>query len=225
MAGGGFGSLQAMITTIKNNRALLKKKRGFDVLKDNLGKPKHKRIYKFKSASKKDLIEINQKMKLRNKFILIKQIVLFSILGIIFSYVMYVVFFTPSEHTSTLGKPMRTDYYSTQIKPIGNLMYLKVEYFDMVTVAAETKMKNGLKHHQSESWYPNGKQFRSAVYWYDTLIYEVYFAPTGDTIRHLTRWHRKEPTYVKIEDYGQHNYSFYCSDGKIIPNTFEISTQ
>lgn len=225
MAGGAFGSLQAMINTIKSNRALLRKKRGFETLKEHQGQSKIKRVYKFKKASKEDLLEINEKMKLRNKNVLIKQIVLFSILGGIFSYLMYVVFFTPSEHTSELGKPMKMEYYSTQMKPLGNHLYMKVEYFDMGTVAAETKMKNGFKHQQSESWYPNGKQFRSAVYWYDTLINEVYFAPTGDTIRHLSSWHKKEPVFVKIEDYGQHNYSFYCSDGKIIPNTFEISTQ
>ncbi|QSE98554.1 hypothetical protein [Fulvivirga lutea] len=222
MAGGGFGSLQAMINTIKSNRALLRKKRGFETLKEHQGQSKIKRVYKFKKASKEDLTEINQRMKLRNKNVLIKQIILFSVLGIIFSFLMYAFFFTPSKQTSSLGKPMRTEYYSTQMKPLGNNMYLKVEYFDMSNVAAETKIKNGFKHQQSESFYPNGRQFRSAVYWYDTLINEVYFAPTGDTLKHSVKWHDKEPIFIRLKGYDQNEYTFYCSEGKIIPGTFKM---
>ncbi len=224
MAGGAFGSLQAMINTLKNNRAILKRKRGYDTLKENLGQSKVKRVYRYKSASKEDLLEINQRMKLRNERVFIKQIALIALLGLLFSALMFYVIFTPTEQASTLGKSLIKDYYSVQIKPLGNNMQLKVEYFDMGSIAATTKIKNGYKHQQSESWYPNGKQFRSAVYWYDTLINEVYFAPTGDTIKHSTTWNKKDPTFIKVEGYGQSNYSFYCSEGKIIPDTF-ISTK
>ncbi|MEQ9168354.1 MAG: hypothetical protein RLO12_19005, partial [Fulvivirga sp.] len=160
-----------------------KRKRGYDSLKENLGRSKVKRVYKYKKASKKDLWEINQRMKLRNERVLIKQILVITLLGVIFAALMFYLFFTPTKHASTLGKPLVKDYYSTETRPLGNNIQLKIEYFDMGSIAATTKMKNGYKHQQSESWYPNGKQFRFAVYWYDTLINEVYFAPSGDTLK------------------------------------------
>ena len=43
-------------------------------------------------------------------------------------------------------------------------------------------MKDSLKHQNSESYYLSGEQFRSALYFNDSLIIEYYFYKNGDTI-------------------------------------------
>ena len=63
MAGGGFGALDSMNKTIQNNRALQKKRRGFDTLKDNFTWNQKKTLNKFRPATHDQLLAIRKKLK------------------------------------------------------------------------------------------------------------------------------------------------------------------
>jgi hypothetical protein len=99
---------------------------------------------------------------------------------------------------------------------------LKTDYFHSGPKASETYLKNGLKHQNSESYYETGEQFRSALYYYDTLVTDVYFFKSGDTIKNFpaladTNIHRiglfDKARGKKIE------FDFY--DGKIIQGSYK----
>lgn len=99
---------------------------------------------------------------------------------------------------------------------------LKVDYFIHGSKAAETKFKDGLKHQNSESYYQTGEQFRSALYYYDTLIVDIYFYKSGDTIKnfpvitddqihHVTFFNEKSAKKIELDFY----------DGKIIKDSYK----
>ena len=56
------------------------------------------------------------------------------------------------------------------------------DYYRGGGIASSFKYKKGMIHQSSESYYSTGEQFRSALYYYDTLITEYYFFKSGDTI-------------------------------------------
>lgn len=104
----------------------------------------------------------------------------------------------------------------------GKSSQLKVEYLDKDTKISEVNYKNGRKHQQANSYYPTGEQFRSAAYFYDTLVVDYYFFKNGDTI----------PNFPKIRDNDIHRlafrsldrsttFSFDYWDGKVIPGSYQ----
>jgi antitoxin component YwqK of YwqJK toxin-antitoxin module len=98
----------------------------------------------------------------------------------------------------------------------------KIDYFPKGSKAAETFLKNGLKHQNSESYYQTGEQFRSALYYYDTLVTEVYFFKSGDTIKNFPMITDSEVHHIKAIDKSNSaeiQFDFY--DGKIIHNTYQ----
>lgn len=82
-------------------------------------------------------------------------------------------------------------------------------------------IKNGLKHQNSESYYPSGEQFRSALYYYDTLVREVYFFKDGDTIKNFPRVDNHKVYQIKLpRPNKKRTVEFYFFDGKIIQETY-----
>ena len=65
MTGGGFGALDSMNKTISNNRNLLRKKKGFEVLKENATWDSKRSHYTYKEASEDQLMAIRRKMTKR----------------------------------------------------------------------------------------------------------------------------------------------------------------
>ena len=63
MPGGGFGALDSMNKAISNNRALLKKRKGFAVLKENFTWNQKKTLYKFRPATHDQLVAVRKKLK------------------------------------------------------------------------------------------------------------------------------------------------------------------
>ncbi|MTI41269.1 hypothetical protein [Fulvivirga lutimaris] len=210
-----------MNKTLANNRNLLKKKRGFDILKENFSRSKKVRIYKYKKASKQYLTDLGEKVrhqgKVRRVKIVIAIILIFSLIGFGF----YSIMQQPVE--SQIEKVAKAKYFTTKTYAIEKSMILKVDYFSHGQKAVETKYLNGLKHQNSESWYPSGEQFRSAVYWKDTLINEVYFYPNGDTLKNFTSTYTDSVNYVRLIDRKNNKiYSFYFSDGQILPTGYFV---
>src|SRR5690606_11517745 len=66
----------------------------------------------------------------------------------------------------------KSTLFNQVIYPQSNGLELKIDYFIQGPRAAETFLKVGRKHQNSESYYESGQQFRSALYYYDTLITE-----------------------------------------------------
>lgn len=86
MAGGGFGALDSMNKTISNNRNLLKKKKGFEVLKENATWNSKKSLYRYKEASEAQLTAIRNKMGKRRRANLFKAAIAMSISLLIAGY-------------------------------------------------------------------------------------------------------------------------------------------
>ncbi len=73
--------------------------------------------------------------------------------------------------------------FNRKIIPKNKKEYTIVDYYRGGGIASSFKYKNNLKHQNSESYYSTGEQFRSALYYYDTLVVEYYFYKNGDTIK------------------------------------------
>ena len=118
--------------------------------------------------------------------------------------------------------PLKSAIFKTVIYENGNGDQLKVDYFTDGPKAAETRLKNGLKHQNSESFYETGEQFRSALYYKDTLITEIYFYKNGDTIKNFPIINRDAVMHVVIPAVPKSKkieFDFY--DGKIITGTYK----
>jgi len=211
----GFGSLRQMNDTIKANRDLLgKKKRSWERQKDEISI----RPSSYDNVNL-DYVKARVSAKLkRNK----GQELAAAFLGIavILSVVGVVIWMAYSTDYSFSRKPGST-FFNTTTYRLPNGLVLKTDYYTGGPKAAETTMKDGMKHQNSESFYPTGEQFRSALYYYDTLMREVYFYKNGDTIktfpviadtvlRHITL--RNNQSNRKIE--------FDFIDGKIVTGTY-----
>jgi hypothetical protein len=112
--------------------------------------------------------------------------------------------------------------FNTTTYEQANGLTLKTDYFIHGTKAADTYFKKGLKHQNSESYYQSGEQFRSALYYYDSLVTDIYFYKSGDTIKnfpiitdtqvhHITLFNKEQT--IKIE------FDYY--DGKLIKDTYK----
>lgn len=63
-----------------------------------------------------------------------------------------------------------------------NEVYQIADYYRFGGIASAFRIKDRMKHQNSESYYFTGEQFRTALYYYDSLIVEYYLYKTGDTI-------------------------------------------
>ena len=118
--------------------------------------------------------------------------------------------------------PPKSVLFKTVISENEGGEQLKVEYFAGGPKASETRLKNGLKHQNSESYYETGEQFRSALYFKDTLITETYFYKNGDTIKNFPVINKGEVMHVVIHAVPKSKkieFDFY--DGKIITGTYK----
>ena len=112
-------------------------------------------------------------------------------------------------------------FFNTIIYRQSNGLDLKMEYFKGGPKAAETTMKNGLKHQNSESFYPTGEQFRSALYYYDTLVREFYFYKYGDTIKNFPIIPDNLVRHITLRDVKhEKKIEFDFIDGKIVGATY-----
>ncbi|MBL6445123.1 hypothetical protein JMN32_02310 [Fulvivirga sp. 29W222] len=94
-------------------------------------------------------------------------------------------FLNSQNYTPKIEKKEQKPHFKTVTYPLNEQRTLKVEYFNFGPKSAETNLKNGLKHQNTESYYASGEQFRSAAYFYDTLVTEVYFYKNGDIIKNF----------------------------------------
>lgn len=113
------------------------------------------------------------------------------------------------------------DYFMKSFSQEVNGLVFLIEHYKNGSKAAETGMMYGQKHQQSESFYQTGEQFRSALYYYDTLVREVYLYRNGDTIHHFPRVTMDQVYHVTIPVDGEHpGLRFDFFDGKILLGTY-----
>ena len=219
--GGGFGSLDSMIKTIKNNASLLRRKSMFQVIKEG-GDFKRKKPYQYKKASQEELDGIRNNVIERNKKASYKKAVVFTITALVIGLAGYFMFAGSYSIKEYIPK---AEYYKIKTETIDNDNSIQIYYFDLNHKASEEHLKYGKQDGQSLSWYPTGELFRTAQYRSGGLMHEIYYYPSGGEIEDFNKRFKGDPVKVKLLDRGMKKLEFYVSDGKIIPNTFEISSQ
>ncbi len=215
----GSGFLKQMNDTMKYNRDLLGKKKSVrEIYKDEIKK-------RASTYDKEALESVRERVSLalkRNRTKeLIGKIIAFAILSILILGTIW-VFVIPDFKVKKKGRyEDKANLFNTVLYDMPDGTKLKTDYFVRGPKAAETYLKGGLKHQNSESYYETGEQFRSALYYYDTLLTDIYFYKTGDTILNFPSLASDSVYRLKIlsklED-KEIEFDFY--DGKIIQGTY-----
>ncbi len=216
----GWGSLKHMIDVTKYNREILgKKKKPKELYKDEL-KRKGTRF------TNQDISEIRKRVegKLRRNRTeeIIARISAFLLLGTIVVGAIWLLTTLDFSLKKGLNEINKEDLFTKFVGTKSNGLELKTEYYHHGTKAADTFYKNGQKHQNSESYYETGEQFRSALYYYDSLVTEVYFYKTGDTIPNFPVITDNEIHRIRIlNKYKSKQIEFDFYDGKIIKGTYK----
>ena len=214
----GFGALKQMSDTFKYNRDLLGKKKSVrEIYKEE--------IKKRGSAPDKQTLEyvrqrVSKALQRNRTEILAKAAAILTLVGIVTGIIWGVITidFTPSKKSKYTDK---SALFNTVIYEHSKDLKLKTDYFNHGPKASETFLKDEMRHQNSESYYESGEQFRSALYYYDTLLTDVYYYKSGDTIRNFPAIYDQEVHRITLHDKKRGKkieFDFY--DGKIIQGTY-----
>ena len=169
----GFGSLKQMNDTIRANREMLGRKKSVRELYkeelNNIGSSEENQTLELVRHRVAERLKQNRKKLIRERFLSVA-IVIFCV-GVI-AWVILLI-----DHWK-LSPPRERALFKTVFYPQSNGMTLKADYYLTGPKAAETYLKGGLRHQNSESYYESGEQFRSALYYHDTLVTHVFFHKT-----------------------------------------------
>lgn len=215
----GFGSLKGMMDTFRYNRNLLgKKKSARELYKEEI----KKRDGNFENQNLEDVrIRVAKRLKRNNVQEIFARITAILILFFVVAGIILIV----SNVEFTWKRKGKYEDKSTLFKTViyqqGNMIDLKVDYFVHGPKAAETILDNGLKDRNSESYYESGQQFRSALYDCDSLITDIYFFKTGDTIKSFPIIRDKEVHRIVLLDKKKlKRIEFDFWEGKIVQATY-----
>ena len=216
----GFGFLKQMNDTMKYNRDILGKKKSVrEIYKDEIkqrGTTHDKQNLEFVRQRVAATLKRNRTHEIITKTTAILAITIL-VLGTIWALT------TIDFKTKIKGKyEDKSTLFNTTTYDQPNGLKLKSDYFNHGTKAADTYYKDGLKHQNSESYYQSGEQFRSALYYYDSLVTDIYFYKSGDTIKnfpvitdtqvhHITLFNKEETKKIEFDYY----------DGKLIKDTYK----
>ncbi len=209
----GFGFLRHMIDSIKQNTALKGSKKSLrELTKDshfkygNTGDPAQlENVVRLRS-------EKRRKERIRNQLIAISIAIFFLFFG----------YFITQEYYSPQFDKEKT-LYTVKVTRISDNEFLRTHYFMLGGKAQDMRFKNGLRHQHSESYYESGYQFRSALYYYDTLVTEVFFSPEGDTLELITKTEMHDNAILLFRN-RQRNKLIQVGyiQGRILPSTLQI---
>jgi hypothetical protein len=215
----GFGALKQMSDTFKYNRSLLGKKKSVrEIYKDEIKN-------RGTTYDKQTLEDVRQRVSValrrnRTKELIGRLAAMLTLAILLVGFIWAFISFDLSIRSK--GKyDDKSKMYKSVFYTLPNGTKLKSEYFLRGPKAADTHFKNGLKHQNSESYYESGEQFRSALYYYDTLITEIYFYKTGDTILNFPKltddgFHRLK----LLDNSSSKEIEFEFFDGKIVQGTY-----
>lgn len=216
----GSGFLKQMNDTIKYNRDLLRKRKSVrEVYKEEIRKQEI-RIEKQALENVRERVTMALRRDRTNELFskivagLLASAILFGLIWFARSYD-----FHPKKTVRIIDK---TQLFKTVLYNQSNGLVLKTDYFIHGPKAAETHLKNGLRHQNTESYYESGEQFRSALYYYDTLINEVYFYKTGDTIANFPKIPHNHIYKLKLPVPSRNlEIEFDVYDGKILQGSYQ----
>jgi hypothetical protein len=215
---GGFGSLKQMIDTFKYNRDLLGKKK--------TARERQKEEIRIRSSTYENVnidylrARVSAKLKRNKTQEIISAFLAVSLLLIVVGGVVWIFV---SVDSTTKEEPS-SPFFNTIDYRQSNGLVLRTDYYVGGPKAAETSMKDGLKHQNSESFYSTGEQFRSALYYYDTLVREFYFFKNGDTIKNFPLIPDNIVRHITLRDVKhEKKIEFDFIDGKIILGTYRES--
>jgi hypothetical protein len=214
----GWGFLKQMNDTFKYNRDLLgSKKSAREIYKDEVR-------LQGSSYENVDLKELRARVAEKLKKDRVQEVVARWIALIAYSAiaVLSIGWIINKDWSIKVDKYANKEaLFNTVIYNVGKTHELKVDYYNHGTKAAETKLKKGLRHQNSESYYETGEQFRAALYFRDTLIMETYFYKSGDTIKNFPVLNDKTVHRIRIPNKQKtKRIEFDFFDGKIIRDTY-----
>ena len=220
---GGFGSLKQMSDSFKYNRDLLGKKK--------TARERQVEEIRLKSSTYENAnfdyvkARVSNKLKRNRTQEIVSATVSVMLIGCVVSGAVWIAFSAEEEPPSNKEEP-RLEFFNTiTYKQEGEGLYLRTDYYPKGPKAAETTMKNGMRHQNSESYYPSGEQFRSALYYYDTLVREFYFYKNGDTIKNFPVVADTIVARITLRVLKRHKkIEFDIIDGKIIAGTYKEAT-
>lgn len=216
----GEGFLKQMADTLKYNRDLLgKRKSARELYKEEV----KSRSSTYQNVDIHELrVRVAHRLK-RNRFYEFINRTIANLLVIAFFYGLYWLItskdlFVIGERKEKLG----SSYFRTTIYHQSAGIDLRVDYYPRGPKASETFFKDGLRHNNSESYYQTGEQFRSALYYRDTLITELYLFKSGDTIKNFPQIVDDRIHHIKvIHNRMKKRVHFDFYDGKILPDTYK----
>lgn len=218
----GFGALKQMNDTLKQNRAMLGKRKSLRELYKEEVKNRSSTHENIDLAALRLRVAERQKRNLIQE-VIVKVVVLIVVAGIIVGGIWIALtqdFTIKVEHPSVQAK----DLFGQTLTVLPDSMVHKIEYFHDGPKAAEGYLKNGQKHQNHESYYSTGEQFRSALYYNDTIVVDYYFYKWGDTIKNFPTVPDKIISHISLtvpEKSIIVEFDFY--DGKTILGTYKES--
>lgn len=118
---------------------------------------------------------------------------------------------------SQVTKLFRRKVYSED-----GVVYRIEDHYKGGGLASSVRIKDGMKHQNSESYYPTGQQFRSALYFYDSLVIDYYFYKNGDTISNFPVTDPEKTYHIQLSDpVSGKTIKFDLLDHKIIVESYQ----
>lgn len=217
----GFGFLKQMNDSIRYNKEILGKKKSVqEVQKDKIKNQTltfSKESLEFVRSRVSSALHRNKTAEIISRCftLTLAGLVILLLVGGSWVLISKLSFITPAKYANKSALFTTVEYNQ------GDNTIHKIDYYPKGSKAAETFLKNGLKHQNSESYYQTGEQFRSALYYYDTLVTEVYFFKNGDTIKNFPLIADSEAHHIKaVNKSNSTEIQFDFYDGKIIHNTY-----
>ena len=222
MGGGGF--LKSMVDSIRSNRDLVHKRQSLkDIYRQseakNAGTPDPKDVTELLKIHRNRLQKDNQRSRLRSRIFILATLII-----LVFVTILLTSAPGPVEHMRYEPKKIEPlhEHFITYYHTLSASEKMREDFFNSGSIAAETLYKNEKKHQNSVSYYETGEQFRSALYFYDTLVIDLYLYKDGDTIKDMPEIDFNTISHVKLT-HDTLNISFDMLEGKILPGSYTES--
>ena len=177
-SGGGFGALDCMIKTIRNNASLLRRKNMFEVMKES-GNFKRKDAYTYNVATPAEIAGIKLRVKQDQKRRRLKLVIYTVLISGVICYLSFLLF---SANLNSINPGISFEYQKSITEPLGEELVVRIQYYNEKYKAITETLYYGKRHGTITSWYPTGELFRNAEYFNGALKNEVFYYPSGNEI-------------------------------------------
>jgi hypothetical protein len=214
---GGF--LKQMNDTLQYNRDLLgKRKSARELYKEEI----KSRTSTYDHVVLEQVRErVAKKLRRNHTEEILARVVAVVLLGGVVTGLIWTVSFISAGRKIKNETPVVNEFFTTIDYKQSDGRILRSEHYPSGARAAETFFKHGLRHQNSESYYESGEQFRSALYYHDTLVTEVFLFKSGDTITNFPPVDERKIMIVNLTDAKRRKrIKFRMFDNKIVPGSY-----